>query len=74
MGIKSVPFVTGGPKNYIFKLQSLGKKNAQIEEQTTQRPKEKGQMDKERSKKHYTENQRLSNTNLTGGKIGAPEG
>ena len=39
-------------------------KKPQIEErQTTQWPKEKGQKDKQRSTKHYTENKRLSNAN-----------
>ena len=40
--------------------------NPQIQEgQTTQWPKEKGQRDKQRSTKHYTENLKLSNTDPT---------
>jgi len=41
-----------------------GNQNLYIEEwQTAQWAKEKGQKDKQRSTKHYTENQRSSNTN-----------
>ena len=41
-----------------------GNQNPYIEEeQTTQWPKEKGQKEKQRSTKHYTENKRSSNTN-----------
>ena len=32
IGIKGVPFVTGGPKNYIFKFQRLGKKSSETPE------------------------------------------
>ena len=35
---------------------SKDKSESEIEGQTTQQPKEKGQKDKQRSTKHYTEN------------------
>jgi len=41
-----------------------GNKNPEIEEsQTTQWPEEKGQKDKQRSTKHYTQNKRSSKAN-----------
>jgi hypothetical protein len=47
-------------------MYQRGNQNPYIEEgQTTQWPKEKGQKDKQRSTKHYTENLRSSNTNPT---------
>jgi len=44
----------------------MGNQNPQAEEgQTTQWPKKKRQRDKQRSTKHYKENERSSNTNPT---------
>jgi hypothetical protein len=47
----------------MFEDPRVNKKPQNEERQTTQWPKEKGQKDKQRSTKHYTENKRLSNAN-----------